>query len=177
LRPERLAVRSRRHDRAHSHRQNNELGSSLHTSHRQDLEPHLPADADDRPRAPLEPGRPNDQLGTTQGSTRPGAAARPADAYQRRWIQPLRSITVSADAPADVSGTPTSEGQPLWLAAPWGAVLGCTRPSRSPCASIVFAQLSGVFRLPLGPRFKPSKYGSNLLPIDPPGQAHQPRAV
>jgi hypothetical protein len=30
----------------------------------------------------------------------------------------------------------------------------------------VFAQLSDGFRLPLGPRFGPSTYGTNLLPVD-----------
>jgi len=30
----------------------------------------------------------------------------------------------------------------------------------------VFAQISDRFRLPLGPRFGPSTYGTNLLPLD-----------
>ena len=41
------------------------------TCWRQDLEPHLPADAADRPRAPLEPGRPNDQTRHHSGLYRP----------------------------------------------------------------------------------------------------------
>jgi hypothetical protein len=35
-----------------------------------------------------------------------------------------------------------------------GAVLGCIPPSRSPCASITFAQLNSGIKLPLRPRFR-----------------------
>jgi hypothetical protein len=43
-------------------------------------------------------------------------------------------------------------------ASTWGAVLGCIRPSRSPCASTTFMQLNGRVRLPLGPRFETSTW-------------------
>jgi hypothetical protein len=47
---------------------------------------------------------------------------------------------------------------------PWGAVLGCIRPSRSPCASMAFVQLSRRVMLRLGTRFGASIRGTNLLP-------------
>jgi hypothetical protein len=112
--------------------------------------------------SPDEPPRPWDQPSrrarsptqcTTPGPTRPVAGRRgPPDAEQRSWHPAAEIITVSANTPP-VTRTPLYRQVNGYGQAPaWGADLGCIRPPRQACTSIVFVQLSERVRPRLGAR-------------------------
>ena len=87
------------------------------------------------------------------------AAHSPTLAYHEEQVR--RWATRRSDLPV-VNGQVSRDGQ----ASPWGAVLGCIRPSRLSCASITYAQLNSGIELPLSTRFQDLHMGTNLLPFD-----------
>jgi hypothetical protein len=94
-----------------------------------------------------------------QRSAHPGSSpARPTRVRAPPWIfdrarlstdhSQRRGAVRGGDEPADRQVS--HDRQPSRR----GAVLGCIPPSRSPCASITFAQLNSGIKLPLRPRFR-----------------------
>jgi hypothetical protein len=115
-----------------------------------------------------------------QRSAHPGSSpARPTRVRAPPWIfdrarlstdhSQRRGAVRGGDEPADRQVS--HDRQPSRR----GAVLGCIPPSRSPCASITFAQLNSGIELPLRPRFRTCTWAPTCSPFDAARQDRGPR--